>query len=129
LNGDPTLDLAVANSGSNTVSVLLNYMPVAGVPSSEAASEESVLRISPNPASGPIRVQFSAPPHRWVSVGVYDVAGRLVRTVLDQALTSGLQSLTWDTRNGYGLPVSAGVYCLELRADAERLQRRIVIVR
>ena len=84
---------------------------------------------SPNPTLGPVTFHFSARKAGRVSVAIYDVAGRLVRTVVGRAAAPGLQSLSWDTRDSHGSAVPAGVYYLEMRSDRERSRGRLVILR
>ena len=49
---------------------------------------------------------------KWVNLRVYDVAGRLVSTLVNQELPAGPQTATWDGRDDGGQKVAAGVYFL-----------------
>ena len=50
-----------------------------------------------------------------VQVRVYDVTGRLVRTLADRDFPAGNHSLVWDGRDDAGTQVARGVYFTQLR--------------
>ena len=83
----------------------------------------------PNPGHGPITIQFALPRAGEVRLCIYDVAGRSVRTAVDGLVPAGVHMWRWDARGDDGLRVAAGVYFYELRLDAQRLARRLVILR
>jgi len=78
----------------------------------------------PNPARGYIVLQFRLPARGPVHLGMYDVAGRLVRTCVDHVLEPG------EYRKGVDLAgVEAGVYFCELRAPGGGARRSFVVTR
>ncbi len=85
----------------------------------------------PNPSRNETRVRLIPPPagHRSpIRVGMYDVAGRLVRELLPvPALSPG--ELIWDGRDGRGAPVAAGVYFFRLDTEIESVTRKVILVR
>jgi hypothetical protein len=131
-NGDTRPDVAVANdipSPPGTVSVLMNIgRGWAGVPF-VTNDRPLFARISPNPASGPVSFQFAMPRAGRISLAIYDVAGRLVRTPLDQGIASGTHSLLWDGRDRHGALVPAGAYYVAMRVNGQQLARKLVILR
>jgi len=68
------------------------------------------LVVSPNPARGPVAVQFNLPRPGCVSAGIFDLSGRLVRTLADGALVPGLHEFTWDRTDNRGRAVRSGTY-------------------
>ena len=63
------------------------------------------------------------------TVSVYDVTGRLVRTIADDLYDAGMQSVTWDGRDARGKQVSSGVYFIRANAGAEVNTKKVMIVR
>ncbi|HUV36699.1 MAG TPA: FlgD immunoglobulin-like domain containing protein, partial [Patescibacteria group bacterium] len=65
-----------------------------------------------------------------VGVRIYDVAGRLVRTLWDDTCKPGIYTHTWDGRNSNGHPVSGGVYFCRLTFDggSEEITRKLVLL-
>ena len=45
-----------------------------------------------------------------VTVKIYDVAGRLVRTLVNEVKDAGAYSAVWDGRNNGGVGVASGIY-------------------
>jgi flagellar hook assembly protein FlgD len=64
-----------------------------------------------------------------VTVGIYDVRGRLVRTLVDKAMDAGPGSVEWDARNEHGVHVPSGVYFVKARAAGKVLSRKLVVAR
>jgi len=56
------------------------------------------------------------------------VQGRLVRMLLDQAMTRGAHSFWWDGRNDNGMQVGAGIYLLRLQQGGTTSVVRIVLL-
>lgn len=65
-----------------------------------------------------------------VTVSVYAVDGRRVKTLTRRFVTAGtLESAGWDGRDEDGVTVAAGVYFVVLESAAERLVRRVAVLR
>jgi flagellar hook assembly protein FlgD len=65
-----------------------------------------------------------------LQVGLYDVAGRLVRTVLDeQNAAAGLHDLTLDGRDDRGRTLASGLYFYRIRALEGVSHGKVVIAR
>ena len=61
-------------------------------------------------------------------VTIYDVAGRLVRTVIDDELPEGDHTATWNGRDHQGQRVAGGTYFVRLRAGGETMVRKVVFL-
>ena len=80
------------------------------------------LSVSPNPARGAYFVHYDLPTQARVSVGVYDVAGRLVRSLADGEAPPG----RYETRLSAGT-LRAGVYFCTMNTDAKRISKKLVL--
>jgi hypothetical protein len=83
----------------------------------------------PNPSLGPTMLRLRLPAATRVRLGLYDVAGRLVRTLVDGSLDAGDHTLAWDGRDDGGRAVTGGLYFARLDAAGERRVQRVVRVR
>jgi endonuclease/exonuclease/phosphatase family metal-dependent hydrolase len=104
------------------------------VQSGSAVPDEDVLtlsleRSSPNPFSDRTSLVLTLPLGSEATVEMYDVAGRLVRTLVSGALPRGTQEITWDGKDETGAELSSGVYFLRAVVGDEIMARRIVLVR
>jgi hypothetical protein len=68
----------------------------------------------PNPFNPSTTIAFDLPHSGATSLKVYDVRGRLVRTLIDEVRPAGSNKLEWDGRNNAGQRVASGVYMYRL---------------
>ncbi|HVP40199.1 MAG TPA: FlgD immunoglobulin-like domain containing protein [Candidatus Saccharimonadales bacterium] len=84
---------------------------------------------APNPARGSATVRFGLPREGRVSLVVYDLLGRHVRTLAAGVLPAGEHTAIWDGRTDAGRAVASGVYCMRLEQAGRRLTQRLVAIR
>ncbi len=89
----------------------------------------SVGRCSPNPFRGGTALALTLPSDTDVSVAIYDVAGRRVRTLVSGTLPRGVHEIAWDGRDRGGAKVSAGVYFYRVKAGEVEELRTAVLLR
>ncbi|MBU2502053.1 choice-of-anchor D domain-containing protein [bacterium] len=75
-----------------------------------------LLATYPNPFNPQTTVPFIMAEPGHARLAVYDLAGRLVRVLLDEDVPAGLNEKVWLGRDGRGRPVPSGVYYLRLDA-------------
>jgi flagellar hook assembly protein FlgD len=63
------------------------------------------------------------------AVRIYDVSGRLVRTVDDSYREAGPHQVFWDGSNGSGDAVANGVYFVRLEAAGDSKIRKVVLLK
>jgi hypothetical protein len=87
-------------------------------------------RPTPNPFFETMNVRFGvAADDRRVSVDVFDVSGRRVRTLRSGALSAGDYDASWDGTNQRGDMVANGVYFVRARIGSDALERKVVFLR
>lgn len=86
---------------------------------------------SPNPMkSGTAVIEFGLVKSEKVQVNVYDVTGRLVKTLADREFKAGdINRLTWDGTNENGQSVARGVYFYQLRSPSFTSQKKLTVLR
>jgi hypothetical protein len=103
---------------------------VSGVAEAGLGERPRVMQNIPNPFGSSTTIEFVLPKPVEVSLRIYDVAGRLVRTVLlNDSRSSGEHRTTWDGQDELGRPVTPGVYLYRLTAGDISETRRMTIVR
>ncbi len=73
---------------------------------------------------GDMELEYQLPADGWVDLGVYDVVGRRVVTLLRERQEAGAHRLEWSTRG-----LRPGVYFALLRVDQQTLARAMVVAR
>ena len=74
-------------------------------------------------------IPFSLPSDDQVSLKLYSVDGRLVRTLASGPVEAGLHEVAWDGTNEAGQRVVPGVYFYSLKVGEKELTRKLVRVR
>ena len=85
--------------------------------------------VAPNFGPGPFSVEFGLPLAGEVSVGVYDAAGRRVRSLAQGPFAAGRHVLRWDGFDASEAPAPPGVYFVRLRASGRDAVRRLAVMR
>jgi hypothetical protein len=132
---DPTGDLeqhyyelaAVDQAGNES-----SRATTAGQSGVEAGATVFINRLypaSPNPFRRSTDVHFTLDGRRHVSLEIFDLSGRLVRTLQYAELPEGRHLITWDGRNSAGENVASGIYFARMTSGSFRDIERIVLNR
>ncbi|OQB43031.1 MAG: flagellar basal body rod modification protein [Candidatus Latescibacteria bacterium ADurb.Bin168] len=89
----------------------------------------SLAQNAPNPFNPSTTIMFGLPGAEHVRLAVYDVNGRLVRTLIDGQVAAGSHEVLWDGSDGNGRAVASGVYVYRLTAKQDVVTRRMTLVR
>ena len=98
--------------------------PVSGIP---AATR--LLHACPNPFNPATRIPFELAADGHVELSIYDVSGRLIRTLCGKRFEAGTHSAAWDGRDKAGRQVSSGVYFCRLKTGVYTATSRLVLLR
>lgn len=101
----------------------------APLPLADAGAPLVLRALRANPSQGAFAFALEAGGHGRLDVGVYDVSGRLVRRLRDEASTVTPLTLTWDGRDDAGRAAAAGTYLLRVRDGAREATRKLCLVR
>ncbi len=84
---------------------------------------------APNPFNPATMVRFNLAAAGVVTLRIYDVRGRLVRTLVAGSFPAGEHAVTWDGRSDGGAPVASGVYLLDMEAGGSHTQHKMTLAR
>ncbi len=101
--------------------------PSTGISDESPHAGAGSLFVLPNPSLGIVTVNFTVEPGGIASLEVYDICGRLIKTLISGNLEQGEHSAFWDRsdRSGSG---SAGVYFVRLRTGSGETVSRMVLL-
>jgi hypothetical protein len=80
----------------------------------------------PNPFGPQTTIAYTLSSPAEVRLEIYDVAGRLVRTLVSEPGTPGEHRLSWDGRDLRGIRVSPGIYFIRLEVGGRGTTRTLV---
>lgn len=88
-----------------------------------------VLQVSlsqnyPNPFNAATEIVFSLPRAMKATLQVYDVTGRLVRTLAEEQFMAGEHRIAFDAKD-----IASGIYFYELRAVHETIARKMLLLK
>ena len=84
---------------------------------------------SPNPFTAATALQFSLPTPEHAVIGVYDVTGRLVATLVDGSMPAGVNPVVWDGRDSHGALAASGIYFCRAQVGEWQQSRKLVLLR
>ena len=83
----------------------------------------------PNPFNPTTTLRYDIPENSHVTITIYDMLGRKVRTILNLQQDPGYKSLIWNATNDYGKPVSAGMYLYQIQAGEYISTKKMVLLK
>jgi hypothetical protein len=83
----------------------------------------------PNPFNPTTTIRFSLEGPQHATLRIYDVSGRLIRTLVDTKLPSGRHEVLWNGQNERGEQVASGVYLYRLVLPDFIETQRMVLLR
>ncbi len=148
-NGDPYTVYISASPADSSIGFVLNmtsnngsyqktdYFTIYlyGIPGVEEKEEFThtqafSLNVYPNPCRQTLGIRLSALASDRVSLKVYDVSGRVVKTLLhNQSLTSEAQSLRWDGVDDHGRKVPSGIYFVQLKTLEKQKVQKVILLK
>jgi len=99
--------------------------PFANGPIGEIMLRQNV----PNPVRGSTSIDYALPHTDDVSLRIYDVTGRVVRTLANGLRSAGRHTVSWDGRDESGAALSSGIFYYRLSAADGSLTRRMTVIR
>ena len=83
----------------------------------------------PNPFNPYTHIRFSLQTDSYVSITIYDLMGRQIRSLVNQQISAGYHTALWNSINNLGSPVSAGVYIYSIQAGQFVQTRKMVLLK
>jgi len=83
----------------------------------------------PNPFNPVTTLRYDLPEDALVNITIYDIMGRIVRTLINSQQNAGFKSIQWNATNDAGSPLSAGLYLYKIQADNFVQTRKMVLLK
>jgi hypothetical protein len=89
----------------------------------------TVSAAAPNPFASGTAIHYTLPTAQRVIIRVYNVNGRLVRTLVDAAMPVGTHTATWNGQDGGGRDLGSGIYFVKFAAGTVERTDRVLKLR
>lgn len=89
----------------------------------------SLFQNQPNPFNPETQIGYYLPRGCRAQLVVYNVLGRIVRTLFDGYQNAGLHSVTWDGKSDEGMHLSSGIYFYRLKTKDFDQTKKMVLMK
>jgi hypothetical protein len=126
---------------NNQVSVSTDHFSLFGIGSFTGTGIEEEAEIStlppsfvlfqnyPNPFNQSTKIQFALVKSGLVTLSIYDLLGRKVRTLVSQHLSSGYKSVFWDGKDNSDNEVASGIYFYRLSVEDFSETKKLLLLK
>ena len=83
----------------------------------------------PNPFNPTTLIKYDLAEDALVSISIYDVTGRMVKSLINMNQSTGDHSFRWDATNNIGEAVSAGMYIYTIQAGEYKDTKKMVLLK
>jgi len=88
----------------------------------------SLVEARPSPVRRKVDLEWQIPESGRFTLGIYDLSGRLVRTVAQGWSGTGTHHVQWNCRDASELPVRSGIYICRLQAGSSSASWKVVVL-
>lgn len=110
---------------TDVVAVENPYVPGEQAPAAAFTLDQNF----PNPFNPATTIAFDLARAEHVSLSVFDMQGRLVRTLVNEARAAGSYNVVWDGAGDDGRRAASGTYVYRLESDSQIQSRTMVLVK
>ncbi len=125
----PTNTLFAGTHARSIWSIDLNV--ATAIASSDPPANRTVfgLAAAPNPFNPTTTIRFHLAESGEINLAIYDIGGRLVRTLTEGEASSGEHRFQWDGKSDSGRDVASGTYFARLEAEGTVTSRQLKLIR
>ena len=112
-------DINLTSTGSQT-----------SVPEDQEVPMTFALRQNvPNPFNPVTVIQYQLPSEAHVTIDVFNIAGKLVATLVNEEQDAGVKAVTWDGTSASGEKVASGIYMYRMQAGDHTSRKMMVLLK
>ena len=137
----PCIDAGTADLDQDGTDDITDYLGSA--PDMGAIEYQSILHLDrdllpkqyllhqnyPNPFNPVTSLRYDLPEDGLVNITIYDMMGRIVKTLINTKQSSGYKSVQWNATDNLGQPVSAGVYLYSIETKDFRQTKKMILLK
>ena len=95
----------------------------------ELPIQYSLAQNYPNPFNPTTVIRFSIPQNSFVNLGVYNILGQKVRTLLSKEMNAGNFEITWNGENDFNEKLSSGIYFYRIDAENFNQTKKMILLK
>ena len=91
-------------------------------------STTTQLKVGPNPFSNTTNISFFLSKSEKISISIFDITGRLVKTLTNEQMQAGSHEIKWSINDEHGNTVPSGIYFLRFDTDGYNETKKLLIL-
>ena len=111
---------------TNIYDTILNYL---SLDTELFPNKISLKQNYPNPFNPLTFIHYDLPEDEIINIAVYDMNGRLVKTLVSGLQTAGYKSIRWNATNDRNVSVSAGLYLYSIQAGEFSYTKKMLLLK
>ena len=111
---------------SDTVSVILEFMEL---DQNQLPNDYALYQNYPNPFNPLTNLSYDLPEDSGVNLTIYNMMGKIVKTLVSEQQSAGKKTLQWDATNDLGQQVSAGLYIYTIKAESFSDTKKMILLK
>jgi hypothetical protein len=115
--------------GEDASDALFSIRSEIGVEPVREVASFGLLGNYPNPFNPMTRIEFTLDETARVYLRIYDVSGKVVKTLVQEAMPAGRHTAVWNGEDESGRTVVSGVYVCRLEASGRMADRKMVLLK
>ena len=88
-----------------------------------------IIEAFPNPFNARVQIHLNLANATYGRLDIYDINGKLVKTLKDGLFDQGQYDLSWDSRSERGILLSSGVYIVSFRSGKKTSNTKLLLVK
>ena len=124
--GATTEGMYIDNFGVYYIYTISGVENVGGVP---LGARTQIRKAYPNPFNPSTTIEFSVSQSGSVRVGIFDIQGRQVATLVNEAMNAGIYRVRWNGKSSGGADVASGVYFVKVQSRGGSDTGRLALVK
>jgi len=109
--------------------ILLDASDVLSIDGGVVPDKFALYQNYPNPFNPITQIRYDLPEDGSVNITIYDMMGRVVKTLINDQQSAGYRFTQWNATNDAGSPVSAGIYLYMINAGDFRQTRKMLLLK
>ena len=93
------------------------------------AKKYSLLQNYPNPFNPSTTITYNLPEEGKVTIKIYDIIGREIKTLADEVQSGGMHSVVWEGTNISGNEVASGLYFYNIRVGGTSITKKMILLK
>lgn len=121
----------LSDAVTNPVTVLAttnNFTSVDEKNQGTTPQEFQLLQNYPNPFNSLTKISFALPNKDHVVLKIFDISGRLVKTLANNFYPAGTHEIVWNGKDESGVNVASGIYLYEIKTERNTASKKLVLL-